>query len=159
MLRGMSRGPGTIQRLILEAVQEDGVWPVLVIAKAHGYDVSKLAVRQSFTRAAWRLADDGRLDAFNGLDVPTQFSAVSGYTNIRSQLVVSRCGEIDRATDDQMQNALDLARWVYFPEAEPDIVEAEPDMQAVAIEAYKRIFNRPPTEEELAEVAAKYPPR
>ena len=59
----MSRGPGTIQRTILDAVT-NGVGgdfpdarflPVLVIADKAGYDTTKLSVRQSFTRAAYAL--------------------------------------------------------------------------------------------------------
>ena len=51
----MCKGPGTIQRAIVATVTELGPCPLLWIAEQAGYDTTKLAVRQSFTRAARKL--------------------------------------------------------------------------------------------------------
>jgi hypothetical protein len=65
----MSRGPGTIQRIIIDAVTNGigGTFPdarflpLLVIADNAGYDTTKLAVRQSFARAARALDGSGTI--------------------------------------------------------------------------------------------------
>jgi hypothetical protein len=77
----VSKGPGIIQRLILDAASngvtprpegsplfpaEPKVYPLLYIAHAAGYDTTKLSVRQSFARAARKLAANGQIDLWNG---------------------------------------------------------------------------------------------
>ena len=68
----MSRGPGTIQRIVIDAVT-NGIGgdfpdarflPLLVIADKAGYDTTKLSVRQSFARAARALVDNGAIQAW-----------------------------------------------------------------------------------------------
>ena len=55
----MSTGPGIIQRAIISAIDDGGLYPLPWIADRAGYDLSKLAVRQSFARAANTLYTNG----------------------------------------------------------------------------------------------------
>ena len=55
----MSKGPGTIQRAIIDAIQDGGAYPLPWIADRAGFDISRLPVRQSFARAANTLYASG----------------------------------------------------------------------------------------------------
>jgi hypothetical protein len=51
----MSEGPGAIEQAILQHTREGGIWPVAFLARASGYDISDISVRQSFAGVVRRL--------------------------------------------------------------------------------------------------------
>jgi hypothetical protein len=48
--------------LNLDVDRHGGVYPLLAIAKGGEYDIAKLSVRQSFNRAARKLAEAGGIE-------------------------------------------------------------------------------------------------
>ena len=109
----MSRGHGRVQEVILEATRRGGVYPVLHVAKESGLDITRLAVRQSFTRAAGTLADEGLVTLWH-ITVPTMHNELTGeYTGQRDITCVTAQQDL---TDDDWRACRRLARRVFFPE-------------------------------------------
>lgn len=94
----MGRGPGAIQTAIIDAIGDGGAHPLLHIARAAGHDITKLPVRQSFTRAAYKLRDDGHADLW---DMPylTSRGVSNSVTNRQVVTCISIRGR-DLADDD-----------------------------------------------------------
>jgi hypothetical protein len=99
----MSRGPGTIQRIIIDAVTNGigGTFPdarflpLLVIADNAGYDTTKLAVRQSFARAARALEASGAAEVWQmPVSVPFGRSVISRAKVERTMLCVGPVGYV-----------------------------------------------------------------
>ncbi len=108
----MSKGPGTIQRLILDAIHDGGifepapdakVYPLLYIAHAAGYDVTKLSVRQSFTRAARKLDDSGEVNLWTLPAYTGQKNATGGTSVNREVMCVSHPDHYDRLIGESEQ--------------------------------------------------------
>jgi len=96
----VGKGPGTIQQLILDATRHGGLYPVLFIAKAHDYNITKLSVRQSFSRAAYRLFDHDKVSILSPR-VPTAYSETYGLTNRREVLCVAAPSPVQPPTDEE----------------------------------------------------------
>lgn len=117
----MSRGYGSVQRLILSwTADHNNIWPLIYIAEKEGFE-SADAVRQSFVRAAWKLADDGLLDLYY-LTTPTAVGIRGRPVNRRHILcamgsthgrIVCQCGgslNISSSLQSMTATKLDLYR-------------------------------------------------
>jgi hypothetical protein len=83
----MSRGHGRIQQHILDAVDlHGGVWPLITIADANGYDITKLSVRQSFSRAAQKLAAEHRVARWT-IWVPSARNGLTGDLTLPREIM------------------------------------------------------------------------
>jgi len=125
----MSKGPGTIQRLILDATRNGGVHPLLHIMTTAGHDITKLSVRQSFSRAARRLADDGYITLW-ATTVPTIHSALRGLSNPRDITCVSARNV--QPSDEDWTLCRDKALTVFFPETMRDLQAHQDDIDRAA---------------------------
>jgi hypothetical protein len=92
------------------------MYPLLWIAKTNGYDITKLSVRQSFTRAARTLAEAEAVDLMY-VRWATAHSALSGDTNHRSVTCVTAPGMDARLTDDDWGEARLRCLDVFSPES------------------------------------------
>jgi hypothetical protein len=99
--------------LILDAAGHGSVYPLLYVAKVYGYDVTRLSVRQSFARAARRLADEKHVALWT-LRVPTTHNALTGYGTYRTITCVSRFGAGDDLTNDDVVFARRCSDRVHF---------------------------------------------
>lgn len=146
----MSRGPGTVQQLILEAARTGKVYPLLWIAKVGDYDITKLSVRQSFRRAARTLAATGKIEIWT-INVPTATNDL-GFTYDRDVACIMLPEQNDYLTDDDWDNCRLACYELFFGEQ----AERDDEQQRLIDNLAALVATRPRSEEEeIDELAEK----